>query len=325
MNRPLALRIVAFVVLLGLIGAFFSLTAPDFTSTRNLMMILHNMSRDGVTALGLTFVIVVRKADLSFPGVTALSSMVCGWLIAADQPVLVSIAGAIAVAAVCGAVSGGAVAFGKLPDMIVTIAVSSITYGLGFLPSMGATIFDNFMSSGFDDIGDSRILGVNEPVFIMFTLYAVGWWILHRTRYGRGFYATGENPVSARFAGIRVRAYVMASFVLCAVGVAWAGILHIAEAGAADVTVGGTSLLPAYASVFLGAALFAEASVPATLAGTLLIATLLNGFSLMNMPLYAMQAISGIVLVLAITAFSPSVGAAVRGLFRTAKEASVQP
>jgi ribose transport system permease protein len=314
MNRAILLRLLGFLLLLAVVTAVFQALSPNFASADNISAILRHMSADGLAALGLTFVIVVRKSDLSFPGIASFGAMTAGWLIAGDHSLLVSIAGGVAVGVICGAVNGIAVGLVKLPDIVTTIAVGSIAYGLSYLYSNGSTISDNFMTSGITDINDQTIAYIDEPVFFMLLLNVLAWLVLHRSRYGRAFYATGENPRSALFSGISVRLCVLLAFVISGAMSCWAGVLHCAEAGQADVDAGSTFLMPAYASVYLGAALFGTASVPATFAGTLLISTMLNGFTLLSVPYYYSDAIISVVLIAAISIFDPRIGASLRRL-----------
>ena len=47
---------------------------------------MHRLIADVHPAIGLTFVIVVRHFDLSFPGIASLGAMTLGWLIATGTP-----------------------------------------------------------------------------------------------------------------------------------------------------------------------------------------------------------------------------------------------
>jgi len=308
------IRFVGFAILLLATGGLFVALSPQFSSLGNISAIFRHMSADGLAALGLTFVIVVRRADLSFPGIASFGAMTAGWLIAGGYSLLASIAGGVGVGIVCGVINGFAIGQMDLPDIVTTIATGSIAYGLSYIYSNGATISDNFMTSGITDINDQTIASIDEPVFFMLLLYVLAWFLLHRTRYGRCFYATGENARSASFSGIRVRLYILAAFGICAAMSCWAGILHCAEAGQADVDAGSTFLMPAWASVYLGAALFGVPSIPATFAGTLLISMMLNGFTLLSVPYYYSDAIVSFVLIAAIAVFDPRVGAILRRL-----------
>ncbi len=79
--------------------------------------------------------------------------------------------------------------------------------------------------------------------------------------------------------------------------------------------------MPAFAAVYLGAALFGAPSIPATLAGTLLMSAMLNGFTLLAIPYYYSDAIVSTVLICAIAIFDPKLTAALSNLLggRTAR------
>ncbi len=300
---PKLLRVLAFLVLLAVVAATFQVLAPGYLGTEHLHALLRHMAVQGLAALGLTFVIVVRQFDLSFPGVASLGAMTLGWLIAGEHDVPTAVAGSLAVGLACGLVNGVAVAALRLPDIVATIATGGVAVGLSYLYSNGTSISDNFFGSGILDVNDARVLGLDMPAAVL--LAAAAALLLHGSRFGRAFYATGENRLSARFSGVRVRLYVAAAFALSGTLACLATTLLVASSGASNVTVGNQLLMPAYAAVYLGAALFGRASVVATLAGTLLMSAMLDGFTLMAVPYYYSDAIVSLVLIGAIVLFDP--------------------
>lgn len=302
---PRLLRVLAFLVLLALVAGTFQLLVPGYLGAEHLHALLRHMAVQGLAALGLTFVIVVRQFDLSFPGIASLGAMTLGWLIAGEHDVSTAVAGSLAVGFACGLVNGVAVAGLRLPDIVATIATGGVAVGLSYLYSNGTSISDNFFGSGILDVNDARLLGLDMPAAVLLAAAAAAALLLHGTRFGRAFYATGENRVSARFSGVRVRLYVAAAFALSGTLACLATTLLVASSGASNVTVGNQLLMPAYAAVYLGAALFGRASVAATLAGTLLMSAMLDGFTLMAVPYYDSDAIVSLVLVGAIALFDP--------------------
>lgn len=308
MISMMPVRLLGFVLLLGAIVAFFSALSPHFAATVNVSAILRHMSAIELAALGLTFVVVVRRSDLSFPGIASLGAMTAGWFVAQEQGLPLALLAGISIGIACGAISGAAVGFMRLPDIVSTIAIGAISASLSFHYSQGATISDNFVSVGLVDFNNRSIGLVGVPVLLMLAVNLAAWMFLHRTRFGRGFYATGENPRSALLSGIRTRAYVLGAFAVSGGMSCLAGILRSAEAGQAHVHIGSGFLLPAYASVYLGAALFGRASVAATFASCLLISTTLNGCNLLSVPYYYGEGIVGLLVLLAVIAFDPRTG-----------------
>lgn len=314
-SSPLALRLAAFLILLGLIAAVFQSFAPSYLSENNIHALLRHMSVNGLTAIGLTFVIVVRHFDLSFPGVASLGAMTLGWMLANDFSLMESVAGGIGVGLLAGLINGSVISYLRLPDIVTTIATGGVAVGLSYFYSNGTSISENFFMSGILDLNDAKFLSLDMPVVILLCTAVVAFIVLHCTRFGRAFYATGENRRSALFSGIRVKAYVLTAFGLCGALACLAITLLVASSGAANVTAGNQLMMPAFAAVYLGAALFGAPSIPATLAGTLLMSAMLNGFTLLAIPYYYSDAIVSTVLILAIGIFDPKLTTLLGGLF----------
>jgi len=136
---------------------------------------------------------------------------------------------------------------------------------------------------------------------------------LDATVIGRGFYATGEAKHPAYLSGIPVRRYVIASFCICAVFATLAAIMATAGGGKADLRVGVNFLMPAYASVYLGAAVFGRPSAPATLLGSAFMTTLIDGFTLLGVPYYYADAVVSGALLLAVVLSNRDLQRAVAG------------
>lgn len=324
LRHPLTGRIAAFLAMLIVVALIFHATAPNFLSTTNITAIFRHMSASGVAALGLTFVIVVSRFDLSFPGIASFGAMTLGMLIVLGQPLWLAILLAVGAGALLGLINGVTIGWFDLPDIVTTIAVGSVALGLSFLYSGGMTLSDNFMMSGILDVNDQKILGISGPVFVMLALYLAAGIVLHGSRWGRGLYATGENSVAAHFSGIRVRALIAFAFVMCGALACWGAVMLSAQSGRSDVTAGNGLLMPAYASVFLGAALFGRPSAPATFAGALLISVILNGCTLLAIPYYYSDAVISAILIIAIAVFEPRVAQALRRIFGRAGTSSTR-
>lgn len=304
---PALLRHVGVAAMIAAIIAVFTALEPRYASYGNLSAVTRHMAANGLAALGLTFVVVVRRFDLSFPGVASLAAVTVGFLIASGHGLWFAIAAGLAIGIPVGLLNGFAIGYLRLPDIVVTIGSGSIAAGLAFLYTGGQSIFQNFITSGLLDLNDTRFFRINVSAYFLLAAYCLAGLVLHRSRFGVALYATGENPVAAHFSGIRVRACVMAAFGLCAATSVLAVLLLIAESGAANTNHGATLLMPAYAGVYLGAALLGGASIPATFAGTLVITILLDGFSLLGLPYYYSDGMVSGILLFGVVVFDPRV------------------
>lgn len=304
---PAVLRGLVLAVLLGAIVATFSLLEPRYASYANFAAITRHMAANGLAALGLTFVVVVRRFDLSFPGIATFAAVTIGYMIAGGHSLAFSVGVGLLAGVPIGLLNGWAVGFLGLPDIVVTIGTGSIAAGMAYFYSGGQTIFENFMQSGIIDLNDMKFLKLNVLVYMMLAAYVIAGIVLHRSRAGIGFYATGDNPVSAFFSGIHTRGYVMAAFGISALTSVLAVVLLIASSGNASTNHGATLLMPAYAGVFLGAALLGGASIPATFVGTVVITVLLDGFSLLGVPYYYSDGMVSAILLAGVVAFDERV------------------
>lgn len=292
--------VLVFFLLYAVIVAVFASLQPQFLTPNNAQTILRQMSANGLAALGLTFVIIVRQFDMSFPWVASFGAMTAGFCIAAGLPPVLAIAIGLAAAAFFGFINGVASGVLQLPDIIVTIATGSVAYGLAYFYNDGVPIHQNYMSSGIMQISNGRVLGVSYPIIIMLGLFAVSWVVLEGTRFGRAFYSTGESRRAAYLSGIPVRLYIILAFCICAALAMLAATIVTAGGGKADLRVGINFLMPAYAAVYLGSALFGRPSVPATLLGTLFMTTMVNGFALLGVPFYYGDAVASVTLLVAL-------------------------
>jgi len=303
--RPLLGRIAALVVIVVVTAVVFQSLAPAYLSERNILAILKQMTVNGIVAIGLTFVIVLNRFDLSLAGVASFCAMTLGFLLAVTNSLLASVLGCIAMGAFFGAISGIMIGRLRLPDVVTTIAIGSIAYGMGFVYSGGKHFSENFFSTGILDINDSTFLSIPMPVVILLVVAIFAYLFLHQSRYGQSFYAVGENPTSARLSGVPVRLYLSLGFVVCGALVGASMMLNVASVGAAYVNTGNRILLPSYTAVYLGAALFGTPTILGSLAGAFLMAMLLNGFNILSVPFYYSDAIVSSILILAIAIFSP--------------------
>ncbi|HET6414124.1 MAG TPA: ABC transporter permease [Anaeromyxobacter sp.] len=295
-----ATPVIVFLVVIALVFAAFSLLHGQFLSARNLTNLLRHASIFSIFALGVLFVVVVGHFDLSFYLVCGLAGMTTSWLIAVEVPAPWSVGVGLVVGALFGIANGVAIGRWKLPDMVTTIGTGAVAWGFAWIYSKGSYIWQNARTSGILLLNDGTILRLPVPVVFMLGTYLLALLAVHRSRFGRGFYATGENRVAAVFSGVHVEAFIVAAFTICAVLTSMGAILSNASQGAGSVRVGMVFLLPAYATVFLGSAVFRKATVHGTLVASLFISLMLNGFTLMAVPYYYSDLIVGIVLIVAL-------------------------
>lgn len=326
----------AFMALLVVLVLVFSQLHDQFFSFRNFNMMSKHMSINAITALGLTFVIIVGHFDMSFPFVGCLAAMTTAYIVSLDATmssfmigdvhsmIYVSVLMGIIVGALWGALSGVAVGIFKLDDMVTTIGTGSIAFGLAYLYSNGSFIYRNFMLSGILQINDAKWFDIPFPALLMVVLYLLAYMVLHRSRYGRNFYATGANKTAAVFSGVPVKKYIIVAFAICAGLTSLAAIISTASRGQGSVTVSINFLMPAYVSLYIGIAIFKKATVVGTLLGTLFTTILTTGFVLLNVPFYIADLIIAITLIFAIIQSRFDLGKLLKKKYKTKISASAE-
>ena len=141
------LPLILFTVLFLTVILTFQMLQPQFLSSANIINIAQSVSTTVIAAIGLTFVIAIGRSDISFYMSCCFCGVLMAWLVSMGwHPAFAIIAG-IAAGAGWGSVSGIAVGKFKLPDIITTIAIGSIAFGLGYVFSDGAFIMTNFIEA----------------------------------------------------------------------------------------------------------------------------------------------------------------------------------
>jgi len=145
-------------------------------------------------------------------------------------------------------------------------------------------------------------LGLPMPVAITLVAAAVLSWMLGNTVWGRHVYAVGGNRAAARSAGIPITKHLMISFILIGVLTGLGTLMFVGRLGSAPPESGLFLELNAIAAVVIGGASLygGTGTVSGILLGALLMQSLSNGLSLLNVPTAYQNIVSGLVLMLAV-------------------------
>jgi len=295
------ISLVLFFLILGIVMGVFSFLSPRFMTLDNMLRALKHLSITSLAALGLTFVIAVGHADMSFHFVSCFAAMTMSYFIGIlVWPPLPSILFGILAGLLFGLINGFAVGKFKLPDMAATIGIGTFSWGLAYLYNRGNYIYQNFLTSGIIQFSDGNWQGIPYPVIYLFVFYILAYILLHRTKFGRGFYAVGSNRIAAKFSGIKVQHYIIAAFILSNVLASFSNMVMTAAQGNGNVKGGLILLMPAYSAVFIGVSVFKKPTIIGTFFGAFLVSIMQNGFTLISSPFYIMDLVVGLTLIISI-------------------------
>jgi len=305
----------ALLLLLALLVFVFALLEPAFLRLGNLFLILQSVSIVALLALGVTLSMAVGGLDLSIGAVAALSLMSASYvMVVLDWGGLAAIAVSLALGTLVGLFNGWLIVRLRVPDILATLGSMFLVLGLQLIPSGGRSIAVGMILANGDEapgafagwflaLGRAQLWGrVPLAVLVMLGCALLVWLFLERTRPGRLFYAIGGNEQAARLAGAAVERYKLLAYVLSALLASLGGLLLAARLGRGDVSSGNGLVLDALGAALIGFAVLGARKPNAfgTLVGAVLVATLLNGLTMLNAPYYAQDFVKGAVLVAAL-------------------------
>jgi ribose transport system permease protein len=212
---------------------------------------------------------------------------------------LIAIAAGLGGSVLIGFLNGWLVARAGINPMIQTLAMMGVVRGLALMLS-GAGI-QNFPYS-FIYIGQSKLLGLQAPVWYMFAILLLFSFLSRRTVFFRRFYFIGGNEKAARLSGINVAKMKIWGFVISASLAGIAGILLSSRLGAALSTSGAGLELRVITAVILGGASLSGGygKVWGAFLGVLFMALINNLLILSRVSGYWQQVILGIILIAAV-------------------------
>ncbi len=144
--------------------------------------------------------------------------------------------------------------------------------------------------------------GIQIPVLIMAIIAILVTYLMNNTRFGRHIYAVGGNREATRLSGINVQSVVLKTYALMGFLCGVSGIILTGYV-AAGTTSGGTNYeLSAIGGCVMGGTslMGGIGTVFGALMGTLIMTSMENGMSVMNMSVFWQYIIKGLILILAV-------------------------
>ncbi|MCC3145702.1 ABC transporter permease [Halanaerobium sp. Z-7514] len=287
--------------LLIIIISFGILRPNTFLSLRNWSNILQQISLLAIISIGATVVMVIKEFDLSISSVASFAGIITAGLLVDGYSMYLVIPAVLGLSFIFGLINGFFVAKLNILSFITTLSTGTFLGGITYWYSGGSIIFSGIPRE-FLIWGQGEFLNLALVIWIMFLIVLLFWYIFNQTMLGRQLYSIGGNEKAARYSGIKVEKKKIIAFGLTAVLSALTGILLASRLGSAHPTAGGGYLLRAYATVFLGMTLFkqGEANVLGTMVGVLIMGVLANGLTILNVPNYFQDMLTGSIIIAAL-------------------------
>jgi rhamnose transport system permease protein len=298
-------RELSLVAIMVVLGALVSIGAPQFLTLPNLSQVAVLASVTAIAAIGEALVVITRNIDLSVEAMIGLVAYCVAIVLerhALDAPT--AIAFGIGLGLVLGMINGVIVTVLRVPAIVATLGTLSIFRGVDYLVAGSHQVPLAGLPPGFTDAARSNFLGIPVFVLVVLVVVVIGSVVLRSTRFGRQVYAVGSNPEAAAILGIPSRRVVFTAFSLCGLLSGVAGVLWVMEFG----TINGTSatgvVLSVVAAVVVGGvAIFGGSGTLAGVAlGALFLGFIANALILVGLSQFWLQAIYGVVILVAISA-----------------------
>jgi D-xylose transport system permease protein len=174
--------------------------------------------------------------------------------------------------------------------------------------SVGPLYLDLLRAAGFSAVVIVSVAvmnsyrGIPNPVLIMVVVAMIFSYITTNTRLGRYSYAVGGNLEAAKLSGINIKKNIFVIFVLMGLLSGVSGIVLTGYVAAGTTNGGNMYELEAIAACVIGGTslMGGKGTIAGALVGSLIMASLLNGMSVMNMPVFWQFIIRGLVLIFAV-------------------------
>ena len=295
------LLVIAGLVLLALIAT----RRPSFVAPSNLVAIFNDTAILIILALGQAAVILTRSIDLSVAANLAFTGMAAAMLNAAhpELPIALLLLVAGGLGLLLGAINGALIWGLRLPSIVVTLGTLTIYRGLAFVLSGGEWVNTFQMSPGFLALPRASLLGLPVLGWLAIVAVVAAWLIFGRTSIGRALYATGGNPVAATYAGIDTGRTMFLAFCFSGLLSGLCGYLWVSRFAVAYVDVASGFELDVIAACVIGGISIAGGigSVGGAVLGALFLGIIKNALPVVGISPFWQMAISGAIIIAAVT------------------------
>lgn len=287
--------LVPWVLLAILISVGSSLSAT-FREGPVLEETLKSATFVGMAAAGQFFVVVGGGIDLSIGAVATISAMTAAVMMNGnDQAIPVAVLASLGIGLGVGLVNGLLVNVLAIAPFIATFGTYFILQGVAYTYSVNPV---GQAAPSFYALYTDTWAGLPALLLIVGTFWLLCWYVARQTAFGKHLYAVGGDREAARLAGVRTMRVSIASYVVCSMIGAAAGLLQLTQSGVGAPDLGTTLLLATITAVVIGGvSLFGgDGSILGVLGGALMLAFLSQLFSTLQINALYQQLIEGLII-----------------------------
>lgn len=286
------------LILLIIIASVFS---PYFLTIFNLQSLMRDIAFVGMIAVAQSLLLLIGELDLSVGKIATLSGVLSGLLMmnAGVNPFIAFFLGLV-VGIIMGFINGFIITRLRLNAMVTTIGMQGVYGGITLVITKGRAI------TGIPEIltflGKGNVLNIPVPFIISIIVTIIVTLFVTNSKTGRYIYAIGNSKDAAKVLGIRVDRIRVLIYAIVGFCSALAGMLYVARLGSAQASIGDKWPMNSIAAgVIGGVALTGGVGNPiGAMIGAAIICVISNVIVLFGVNMYWQDAVSGVVVVLAI-------------------------
>ena len=315
-RRALRLVVARFpLIVFALLLVYLSVRSEFFLEWRNISSILRQSAPDAILAAGLAVVVVAGGdnivsggIDISLPAAATLGVGILSDQLVDGRSVAVAVLlAAMAVLAVGAANAVLVVKIGLTP-LLATLASSVAVVGITKWATNNRRItVDNAF---INEVRDGTVAAVPIPaVFALGVFTVFGFWV-HRTRFGLRLQASGGSRTAAEISGLNPDFYLARAFVMASLAAVVAAVVLTARGSGLSPGIEERLLLDMVLATFVGAAFSPRrvVTVSGAMLGAVLVKALGSGFQLLNVDIFKVGMIKGVLILIVVASAALDVG-----------------
>ena len=280
-------------------------TKGKFFTYGNFVSIMYSISLIGIMICGATFAVLLGGIDRTVSGNAALSGAVAAAIALrfgeSNGGALIGLAAGLLCGVLSGLFHGLVLSRFAIPAFLLTLATNEMLYGVVQFITGNKQI--NVLNCKLMNwIGQSRLLGIPIPVYILAVCFVICYFILNHTVYGRQVYATGGNRQASELSGIPTRRVIVIAYMISGFMGALSGFV---------LSCMNRQALPSqalgYENNVLAAIVVGDVSLrggsgtlQGAMLGAVLIGVMTNGLQLLGVPSIYHDLVKGVIIIFAI-------------------------
>lgn len=237
------LTLFGIAIMIFLIMGIFA--PKSFLGVANLQGMCIQFPEYGILALGMMLAMISGGIDLSLVGIANFSSIIGSIVMirtgGSGTSILLGIATALTVGALCGLFNGFLIGYLRIPAMLVTLCGLQLYTGLGLAVTKGPALTG--LPESYSLLANGAFFGIPIALIIFLIVVGVVSYLLKATVYGQHVLYMGTNDVASRYSGINNLKVTMKTYLTGGILAAVSGVLMASHYNSAKADYGSSYTL----------------------------------------------------------------------------------